>query len=91
MTDSAASRNVNEEVDRVAGKLIAIEAVVMQVLRPLLEAVQPGLAGEVIQMIRADLNFPTLNEFQELAAEEYLQRFADDLEARVRAKIGSRR
>jgi hypothetical protein len=56
-----------------------------------LEAVQPGLAGDVIQTIRAGLNVPTLNEFQKLAAEEYLQRFADDVEARVRAKIGSRR
>jgi len=58
---------------------------------PRLEAVQPGLAGDVIQTIRAGLNVPTLNEFQKLAAEEYLQRFADDVEARVRAKIGSRR
>ena len=72
-------------------KLIALEAVVVQILAPLLEAVQPGLAGEVIQMIRAGLNVPTLNEFQKLAAEEYLQSFADDVEARVRAKIGSRR
>jgi len=56
-----------------------------------LEAVQPGLAGDVIQTIRAGLNVPTLNEFPKLAAEEYLQRFADDVEARVRPKIGSRR
>jgi hypothetical protein len=87
----AVAHDLPEEVDRVAGKLIAVEAVVVQILAPLLEPVQPGLAGEVIQLIRAGLNVPTLNEFQKLAAEEYLQSFADDVEARVRAKIGSRR
>lgn len=29
------------------------------------------------------------DEFQRLAVEEYLQRFADDIEARVSAKIGT--
>jgi hypothetical protein len=85
------SPDIREEVDRVAGKLIAIEAVVVQILKPLLEAVQPGVAGEVIEMIRAALILPTQNEFQLLAAEEYLQRFADGIEARVRAKISSHR
>ena len=70
---------------------LAIEAIVMQVLRPLLEAVQPGVAAEVIEVIRAGLNVPAQNEVQRLAAEEYLQRFADDIERRVRAKIGAPR
>jgi hypothetical protein len=87
----AIANDVYAEVDCVAGKLIAIEAVVTQILKPLLEAVQPGLANDVIQAIRAGLNVPTLNEFQKLAAEEFLQRFADDVERRIRAKIGSRR
>jgi hypothetical protein len=75
----------------VTARLLAIEAVVVQLLRPLLEAVQPGVAGEVIQVIRAGLNVPTLNEFQKLAAEEFLQRFAGDMERRIGAKIRSRR
>jgi len=85
------SPDEREEVDRVAAKLVAIEAVVMQVLRPLLEAVQPGIAAEVIEVIRSGLNIQTYNEIQRLAAEEYLQRFADDIEGRVRAKIGAPR
>jgi hypothetical protein len=85
------SSDIREEVDRVAAKLIAIEAVVVQILKPLLEAVQPGVAGEVIEMIRAALILPTQNEFQRLAAEEYLQKFADGIEARLRAKIGPHR
>jgi hypothetical protein len=69
---------------RVAAKLIAIEAVVVQILAPLLEAVEPGLAGEVIRMIRAGLNVPALSEFQKLAAEEYLQRFNTETFCRLR-------
>lgn len=39
---------------------------------------------------RTGLNVPTLNEYLRLAAEEFLQRIADDIEARLRAKIGLR-
>jgi hypothetical protein len=88
MTGNAA---IVEEVDRVSARLLATEAIVMQILTPLLEAVEPGLAGNVINMIRAGLNVPTLNEFQRLASEECLQNFADNVEARIRAKVGAHR
>jgi hypothetical protein len=79
-----------DEVNRVSAKILATEAVLMQILVPLLEAVEPGSAANVINMIRAGLNAPTLNEFQRLAAEECLQKFADEVEARIRKKVGSR-
>lgn len=83
--------NILEEIDRVTARLAATEAVVVQIMAPLLEAVEPGLASEVIQGIRGGLNVTASNELQRLAVEEYLQRLADGVEARVRAKIGAGR
>jgi hypothetical protein len=85
------SADILEEVDRVSAKLIATEAVVVQILAPILEGFEPGLSGELIQMIRAGLNVPVLSDLQMLAAEEFLQSFADRIEARIRTKIGARR
>ncbi|MDH2341509.1 hypothetical protein [Bradyrhizobium sp. SSUT77] len=83
-------RDILNEIGRIAVRLAAAEAVVVQVTAPLLEAVEPGLAHELIQTIRAGLSIPTHNEFQSLAADEYFQRLGDSIEARVRAKIAGR-
>ena len=85
------STDDREELDRAAAKVKAIEAIVLQVLRPLLESVQPGSAAKVIEAIRMGLNVSVRNEYQRLAAEEYLQRFADDVEAHLRARLCPRR
>jgi hypothetical protein len=85
------AHDIADEIRRVEARLAAAEAVIAQVTAPLLEAVEPGLAHEVVQVIRAGLNMPVLDEIQRLAAEEYLQRFADTIEARVRLKLSSNR
>lgn len=75
-----------DEFARITARLVAAEAVVVQITAPLLEAVGPGLGRELIHTIRAGLSIPTRDEFQSLAVEEYLQRLGDEIEARVRAK-----
>lgn len=87
----ASDVDIIEDISRIAAKLIAVEAVVVQITSPLLEAVEPGLGRELIDTIRAGLNLPLRDDVQQLAVEEYLQRFADDIEARVRAKIAAER
>ncbi|WP_439406402.1 hypothetical protein ACNJX9_34020 [Bradyrhizobium sp. DASA03076] len=84
-----APRDVLNEIDRFTARLAAAEAVVVQITAPLLEALESGLGREVIDGIRTGINMPTLDEFQKLAVEEYLQQLADNIEARVRAKIGA--
>ncbi|MDA9510926.1 hypothetical protein XI09_40985 [Bradyrhizobium sp. CCBAU 11386] len=84
-----AQRDILLEISRVTARLAAAEAVVVQITAPMLEAIEPGLSRQVIQTIRAGLTMPTADEFQRLAVEEYLQRFADSIEARVRSKIGT--
>lgn len=79
--------DIVERIDCVVARLAAVEAVVVQITAPLLEAIEPGLAAELIQGIRAGLNIATHDEFQRLAVDEYLQQLADSVEARVRAKI----
>jgi hypothetical protein len=76
------------ELNSAAAKLMALEAVLMQILRPLLERVQPGAAAEVIEAIRVGLNVETQNEVQRLVAQEYLFGFADEIEARLRTRLG---
>ncbi|MCK1456682.1 hypothetical protein IVB36_38835 [Bradyrhizobium sp. 35] len=82
--------DIIEEIGRVAARLAAVEAVSMQIMAPLLEAVEPGLAAEVIACIRVGVNLPSHTDHHRLAAEEYLQRLADSIEARVRAKMAGR-
>lgn len=86
-----AQRDILLEISRVTARLAAAEAVVVQITAPLLEAVEPGLSRQLIETIRTGLTMPTADEFQRLAVEEYLQRLADSIEARVRAKSGPRR
>ncbi|MET4043967.1 hypothetical protein [Bradyrhizobium sp. RT6a] len=87
---STATEDIVEEIGRVAARLAAVEAVAVQIMAPLLEAVEPGLAAEVIGCIRVGVNLPAHSHHHRLAAEEYLQRLADSIEARVRAKIAGR-
>ncbi|RXG93034.1 hypothetical protein [Bradyrhizobium zhanjiangense] len=82
-----AQSDIPDEIGRVTARLAAVEALVVQITAPLLEAVEPGLASELIFCIRTGLSFPAKNEFQRLAVEEYLQRVADSIEARVRERM----
>lgn len=84
-------RDILLEISRAAARLAATEAVVVQITAPMLEAVEPGLGRQLIQTIRSGLAMPMGDEFQRLATEEYLQRFADALEARVRSRISGKR
>jgi hypothetical protein len=87
------SRELFNELHHAAARQAACEAVVVQVVVPLLKAIDPELARELIDGIRAGftVSTPTQDEFLRLATEEYLQRLADSIEARVRSKIGARR
>lgn len=84
-----AQRDILLEISRVTVRLAAAEAIIVQITAPMLEAIEPGLSRQVIQTIRTGLTIPAADEFQRLAVEEYLQRFADGIEARVRSKIGT--
>ncbi|WP_156944335.1 hypothetical protein [Bradyrhizobium sp. Ec3.3] len=87
----ASASDLLNEIGRITARLAATEAIVVQITAPLLEHVQPGLGRELIHAIRAGLSLPTHDEFQSLAAEEYLQRLADNIEARVRTTLDRRR
>ncbi|RXG95259.1 hypothetical protein EAS61_19070 [Bradyrhizobium zhanjiangense] len=84
-----AARDILDEISRVTARLAAAEALVVQVTAPLLEVLEPGLGRELIECVRAGLSMPTHDDFQALAVEEYLQRLADSIEARVRKRIAA--
>jgi hypothetical protein len=67
----------------------ATEAVLTQVVVPLLVTVWPDLARELVDGIRTDFSVhaPTRNERLKLMTEEYLAKMADEIEARVRMKL----
>lgn len=85
-------RDLNE-LEHLAARQAASEAVLTEVIVPLLVSFSPDLARELVQGIREGFNVrtPTQNARLELMTEEYLQRLADSIEARVRARIGSHR
>jgi len=83
-------RDVLTELDHLRARLVALEGVVKHVVTPLLVATGPALARELLEEVRrAPVSAPT--ERERMLLEEYLARLADDVEARVRAKIGTRR
>lgn len=86
----ATESDIIEEIGRVTARLAAVEAVAVQIMSPLLEAIEPGLAMEVIACIRVGVRLPAHTDHHRLAAEEFLQRLADSIEARVRARIAAR-
>ncbi|MGY0573256.1 hypothetical protein ACTGJ9_020940 [Bradyrhizobium sp. RDM12] len=80
------------ELEHLAARQAASEAVLTEVLVPLLVSFSPDLARELVQEIRCGFNARprTRNERLQLMTEEYLARLADGIEARVRAKIAGR-
>lgn len=84
---------MRDELDHLTARLAALEAIVKHVAVPLLVATGPDLARELLKNIRGDfvVRAPSQREQMVLITEEYIARLADDVEARVRAKIGSRR
>lgn len=78
------------ELEHLAARQAASEAVLTAVIVPLLVSFSPDLARELVQEIRGgfDARPRTPNERLQLMTEEYLARLADSIEARVRAKIG---
>ncbi|MCK1493471.1 hypothetical protein IVB14_24360 [Bradyrhizobium sp. 180] len=85
--------DLRNEIEHLAARQAASDAVLTQVIVPLLVAFSPELASELVQEIRGGFNVrtPAQNERLQLMTEEYLQRLADGIERRVRAKIGAGR
>lgn len=81
--------DVLSELEHLAARQAASEAVLTEVIVPLLVSFSPDLARELVQGIRGGFNAcpRTPNERLQLMTEEYLARLADSIEARVRAKI----
>ena len=80
--------DLNDEVEHLAARVAASDAVLAQVIVPLLVSFSPDLARELIDGIRAGFNVaaPHRSERLQLLTEEYLARLADKIEAQVRAK-----
>lgn len=83
--------DLRNEIEHLAARQAASDAVLTEVLVPLLVAFSPDLARELVQGIREGFNVrtPTQNERLQLMTEEYLARLSDGIEARVRSKIGT--
>lgn len=83
-------RDPISELEHLAASQAASEAVLTEVIVPLLVSFSPDLARELVQEIRVGFNVstPHRSERLQLLTEEYLARLADGIEARVRAKIG---
>ncbi|MET4233372.1 hypothetical protein ABIA85_006665 [Bradyrhizobium sp. LA6.10] len=80
------------ELEHLAARQAASDAVLTEVIVPLLVSFSPDLAQELIDGIRAGFNISTLHRSErlQLLTEEYLARLADGIEARVRAKMDGR-
>ncbi|WFT95069.1 hypothetical protein QA633_43650 [Bradyrhizobium barranii] len=79
------------ELEHLAARQAASDAVLTEVIVPLLVAFSPDLARELVQGIREGFNVrtPHRSERLQLLTEEYLARLADSIEGRVRAKTGT--
>ncbi|MCK1618056.1 hypothetical protein IVA96_15665 [Bradyrhizobium sp. 159] len=80
--------DLRNDVEHLAARQAASDAVLTEVIVPLLVAFSPDLARELVQEIRGGfaVRTPTQNERLQLMTEEYLARLADSIEARVRSK-----
>jgi hypothetical protein len=79
--------DIVDEIRIVTARVAAVEAVTVQIVAPLLEAIEPGIARQLIDGIRASLSAPMQDDVLQLAVEEHLQRLADQIERRVRMKL----
>ncbi|MDF0498932.1 hypothetical protein [Bradyrhizobium yuanmingense] len=81
--------DLRDEIEHLAARQAASDVVLTEVIVPLLVAVGPDLASELVREIRSGLNVrtPAHDERLQLMTEGYLQRSADGIEARIRAKI----
>ena len=83
---------LRSEIEYLAARQAASDAVLTSVIVPLLVAFCPDLAHELIDEIRGGFNVRAQHRSErlQLLTEEYLAKLADSIEAQVRAKTAGR-